>query len=122
MFLKALEITPDHIPSIYHLGLMQHKNNELKEALNSFSSVLNAIGDDRLVYESRGLVFYDMKNYNAAIADFNKTIEIEATYADNYYHRGLCYIEIQLLKDAIEDFNQAIALGSKNPGIYSGIG
>lgn len=64
MFLKALEITPDHIPSIYHLGLMQHKNNELKEALNSFSSVLNAIGDDRLVYESRGLVYYDMKNYN----------------------------------------------------------
>jgi tetratricopeptide (TPR) repeat protein len=26
MFEKALDISPDHVPSIYHLGLMQHKN------------------------------------------------------------------------------------------------
>ena len=57
MFEKALEISPDHVPSIFHLGLMQHKNGELRDALNSFSSVLNSIGEDRLVYESRGLVY-----------------------------------------------------------------
>jgi len=37
MFEKALEITPDHVPSIYHLGLMLHKNGELNEALESFT-------------------------------------------------------------------------------------
>lgn len=57
MFEKALDITPNHIPSLYHLGLMQHKNRELKEALNSFTDVLEKIGDDRLVFESRGLVY-----------------------------------------------------------------
>jgi hypothetical protein len=29
MFRKALEVSSDHIPSLYHLGLMQHKNNKL---------------------------------------------------------------------------------------------
>lgn len=75
MFEKALDISPDHVPSIYHLGLMQHKNGNLTDALNSFTSVLNAIGPDRLVYESRGLVYMDMKNYQQAIEDFNKAIE-----------------------------------------------
>lgn len=29
MFKRALEVSPDHIPSLYHLGLMQHKNDKL---------------------------------------------------------------------------------------------
>lgn len=71
MFEKALQITPDHVPSIYHLGLMQHKNRNLNEALESFTMVIKAIGDDRLVYESRGLVYQEMKNHDMAILDFN---------------------------------------------------
>ncbi len=38
--------------------------------------MLNAIGEDRLVYESRGLVYQDMKNYKRAIQDFDKAAEI----------------------------------------------
>lgn len=57
MFEKALEISPDHIPSLYHLGLMQHRNGELKESLNSFTNVILSIGDDRLV-----LIFIKGKN------------------------------------------------------------
>ena len=56
-FKEALVIQEDHVPSIYHLGLMQHKNGDLTDALESFTGVLKAIGNDRLVYESRGLVY-----------------------------------------------------------------
>ena len=62
----------DHIPSLYHLGLMEHRSNKLTNSLESLTKVLNAIGEDRLVYESRGLVYQDMKNYNKAIADFDR--------------------------------------------------
>lgn len=33
MFKEALKVYPKHIPAIYHLGLMQHKNDKLAEAL-----------------------------------------------------------------------------------------
>jgi tetratricopeptide (TPR) repeat protein len=33
MFKKALEVSNDHIPSLYHLGLMEHKSNKLTAAL-----------------------------------------------------------------------------------------
>lgn len=94
MFEKALDIAPDHVPSIYHLGLMQHRKGDLSDSLNSFSSVLNAIGKDRLVYESRGLVYMDMKNYQMAIEDFDQAIAQEPTFAETYYYRGLARIEI----------------------------
>ena len=72
MFKKALEVSNDHIPSLYHLGLMEHKSGKLTAALESLTKVLNAIGDDRLVYESRGLVYQDIKNFKKAIQDFDK--------------------------------------------------
>jgi tetratricopeptide (TPR) repeat protein len=93
MFKKALEITRDHIPSIFHLGIMQHRNGNLTEALVSFSNVLDAFGDDRIVYESRGLVYQENKNNEGAIDDFNKAIELDPEYAETYYYRGLSRIE-----------------------------
>ena len=50
MFKKALDVSNDHIPSLYHLGLMEHRSGKLTNALESLTKVLNAIGDDRLVY------------------------------------------------------------------------
>lgn len=50
MFKRALEVSRDHIPSLYHLGLMEHKSGKLTAALESLTKVLTAIGEDRLVY------------------------------------------------------------------------
>ena len=36
---------------------MQHRNGDLNDALASFTEILGSIGEDRLVYESRGLVY-----------------------------------------------------------------
>lgn len=44
MFQKALDVSNDHIPSLYHLGLMQHRSGKLTHALESLTKVLNAIG------------------------------------------------------------------------------
>ena len=76
---------------------MQHKNGEFKEALHSFSEVLKEVGEDRLVYESRGLVYQDMKNHDFAIKDFNTSIKIEPNYSLVYYYRGLSRIELRKL-------------------------
>lgn len=101
---------------------MQHKNGDLTEALESFTGVLKAIGNDRLVYESRGLVYQEMKNHEYAIQDFDAAIELEPGYPEIYYYKGLSRIEEKRLSDAIDNFNKALELGSNNPGIFSGIG
>ncbi len=94
MFKKALEVSNDHIPSLYHLGLMEHKSGKLPAALESLTKVLSAIGDDRLVYESRGIVYQDIKNHKKAIEDFDKAAEIDPIYAETYYLRGMSKVEL----------------------------
>lgn len=106
---------------------MEHRSGKLTNALESLTKVLNAIGEDRLVYESRGLVYQDMKNYKKAIADFDKAAEIEPNYAETFYLRGVSKVELGKFgegsyQDAINDFLHALELGSKNAGIYKGIG
>lgn len=105
---KALSIDPSHLPSIFHLGLMQHKLRELTDALESFSQVIlfNQDNEERLAYESRGLIYMDMKNYVKAIEDFDKASNLEPDYASVYYFRGLSKIERRLYHDAIEDFQK----------------
>ena len=46
-----------------------------------------------MVYESRGLVYQEMKQHNAAIDDFNSAIKLEPAYPENYYYRGLSKIQ-----------------------------
>ena len=80
-----------------------------------------------MVYESRGIVYQDIKNHKKAIEDFDKAAEIEPTYAETFFLRGISKVELGKLEegsyqDAIEDFLYAEELGSKNPGIFKGMG
>ena len=68
-----------------------------------------------------------MKNYKKAIADFDKAAEIEPNYAETYFLRGVSKVELGKFsegtyQDAIDDFLYAVELGSKNAGIFKGIG
>ena len=84
--------------------------------------MINSESEERLAYESRGLVYMDMKNFVKAIEDFDRAIELEPDYAETYYFRGLSKIERQMYHRAIEDFHKAQNLNSKNPGIFNGLG
>ena len=107
---------------------MQHKLGELSSALESFSTVINTNKDnenkqERISYESRGLVYFDMKGYLNALEDFNRAIELHRDYPECYYYRGLTKNHLKLYAEAIDDFNEALSLNSENKGgIHNGLG
>lgn len=127
-FKWAMQIDPGHIPSIFHYGLMQHKLGELPSALESFSIVIESkkskeTMQERISYESRGLVYFDMKNYTKALEDFDRAVELHKDYPECYYFRGLTKNHLGLYAEAIDDFNEALALNSENKGgIHNGLG
>ena len=63
-----------HIPSLYHLGLMHHAQKEYSDAVAAFDRVAEKEPEDRLVYESRGLVYQDMQNHAKAVDDFTMAV------------------------------------------------
>jgi tetratricopeptide (TPR) repeat protein len=118
MFKKALEINPDYIQSLYHLGLMYHANGQPFEAKRCFERVLS-MRSDRRAYESKGLVNQDLLYYDLAVEDFSAAIRLAPKYPLNYFHRGRSLLWLGRYKEAISDFNEAFALGCEDAKIYN---
>jgi uncharacterized RDD family membrane protein YckC len=56
--------------------------------------------------------------YDRAIQDYTRAIEIESENGEAYYKRGNAYAHKEEYKKAIQDYNKAIALDPKNAEIY----
>ena len=65
------------------------------------------------IYNNRGLVYKDLRQFDNAMADFSKAIELQP---DNsiYANRGDIYIAINEYEKAVEEYSIAISKDSKN--------
>ena len=69
-------------------------------------------------YES-GLRNYNKVDYEAAVRDFSKAIELNPEYATAYNNRGFAYMKLSKYNEAIIDFDKAIELNSKYATAYN---
>ena len=71
-------------------------------------------------YLLRGHSKYEREDYQGAIAEYNKAIEINPNHADAYYFRGLAK-RSRLVEDyrgAIADFNKSIEIDPNHADAY----
>jgi len=70
-------------------------------------------------YYSRGLTYYEMREYDKAISDFNKAIELKPDYAEAYRDLGKAYVAIGDTAKATEAFETAISLFEEQGNSYA---
>ena len=61
---------------------------------------------------------YNKKDYQGAIADLDKVIELNPKYFDAYNNRGVVKGKLKQHKKAIADFDKAIKLNPKDAQAY----
>jgi tetratricopeptide (TPR) repeat protein len=77
------------------------------------------IKEDAETYYNRGIVYEKKGQYDKAISDFTKAIEINPGHADAYYTRGVVYYYKKDYEKALDDFYKAQNLGlNVPPGIF----
>jgi Flp pilus assembly protein TadD len=61
-------------------------------------------------YSNRGVAAYERGDYDAAIEDLTKAIELDGEDPDNYVNRGTAYARTGELDQALADYTAAIEL------------
>ncbi|MBM4432468.1 MAG: tetratricopeptide repeat protein [Chloroflexi bacterium] len=67
---------------------------------------------------NRGCELLDEGEYDEAIDEFTKAIELDPAYADAYSNRGWAYAITEQYDRAIADYNRAIELDPQNASVY----
>lgn len=75
-----------------------------------------------IILNNRGNAYYYKGQYDRAIEDYNKAIELNPNYTYAYYNRGLAYYQKVQYDLAIENYNKAIYLDPNDAHAYNNRG
>ena len=88
------------------------------EAISALNTAIEKFERHAQAYERRGHVNFILKNYEDALYDYSKSIDICASIPEPYIGRGKILIKNNKHKEAIKDFEQAIKMSIPLQPIY----
>ena len=68
-----------------------------------------------LAYYNRGVAKFNLEDYQGAIADYTKSLEINPQYASAFVNRGISRELVNDLEGACRDWRKAVDLGNERP-------
>jgi tetratricopeptide (TPR) repeat protein len=115
---KVIELKPSagayrDLGMVYRdIGESEKAKEAFEKAIEMYSTTIEEGTYTRMyrIYYSRGLTYYEMREYDEAISDFNKTIELKSDYANAYRDLGKAYVAIGDTANATEAFETAVRL------------
>ena len=117
-FTKLLELNPNHKGAYLNRGLI-YSGLENDRAIEDFSKCIDLYLDEidfegaSFVYIVRGVTYRNIGNYQEALKDMNKSIELNPNSAFGYSNRGDTYYELEDFEKATKDWEKVIEIKSK---------
>ena len=84
---------PKNVSALHHLGTIREKmgGDRLSLALENFNEVLEQDPSYAPSYNGRGLVWDRFFNFEEAINDFSRAIELDKMNAVYWHNRACCF-------------------------------
>jgi tetratricopeptide (TPR) repeat protein len=123
-FDRAVQIKPYNEGLYYNRGRTYYSLSKLRECIADCTTELemNPL-QINLIYSTyivRGMA-YAIDNYEKAISDFTKAIELNHNSDEAYLHRGLCHFDKKDNVRAIQDFQTAFELNRSSAPALTGL-
>ncbi|MEB3342486.1 tetratricopeptide repeat protein [Okeania sp.] len=115
--MAAISIGNNSLTSVNYSS--KNKLNGKKNNLDR--SILKLTENDRIQFNNcyqRGLTKYEAQDYQSALREFDRAIEINPAHIDAYICRGNVKDKLEDYQGAIVDYNQAIQIDSTNSKAY----
>ena len=120
-FSKPLLITGSIIVIILGAAAFQ-RNKVWADEYTLWNDVAQKSPNKARVYSNRGVALLNLKRYDEAINDFNKTLSLNKNFKNAYFNRGSVYYYKKEYDKAIADFSKTISLDSTYAFAYNNLG
>jgi len=118
-YTKSLSLSTKSFDTYLDRGITYSRMGQNELALQDYNHAYILDSNNQRLLESRGfLLLNGIKNYPAAIADFNRLIAIEPANVDYNKNRGLAELNSGKVKDALDDFNRVVNVHPKDGECY----
>ena len=107
------------------IALANNQNSTEADYLNAIkllSVALPDTTDKKVIYYNRAVCYLNTTQFELAVFDFSKLIEIESNKAFNYSCRAFAKARTNDKKGAIADYEKALELEPDNPITYNNMG
>ena len=135
---QILAERPEHILNSFLLGQVAMGKNNVSQAIAHFSQFLSRADaegssskDESLhflrmyiakAHNNIGRAFAKQKNFDMAIAHYNKALEINPDFANTYYNLGNVFLRRGELEEAIKHYTKALDLAPDLPEAHLNMG
>lgn len=136
---EIIEQNPDSAEAYFNRGVEYYSRDDLLNAYNDFTVAIELNPDyaeaycfrascyerkaelnNNLLEKTEGVSeIEDNENYDKAISDLNKSIEINPDYESAYFSRGCFYLKAERLYESIGDFTKVIEYQPDNYHAYN---
>lgn len=127
---RAVQLGTSH-PTAYHRkARIQHTREQFRLSIDNYSRALELIesSDDEdttfllgeVLYD-RGLAHFAVENFDRAVDDLSRFVELSGASVEALYWRGQAYLELDRYQLAVSDFSKAMELAPDEEfvkGIY----
>ena len=100
-----------------NLGLAYYISGKLDSALYEFNKAIKLEKIDSY-YNNRGMAENGLKDFNNALSDFRRALELNPDFYDAYINSGIARINLNDYEGAISDFDSAIKLNPTSGMAY----
>lgn len=88
---QAVKVAPDYPDAFYIRATVHRDNGKLKDALLDLDEAIKLSKYNEKYFNTRGTLYFQLRDGNMAVADFSKAIAEKPDYAMAYYNRAMTY-------------------------------
>ncbi len=115
-FREALKIKSTHLKSYEFKGMAEMELGKYADAIETYTRLLQSPKGKKNhnAYLQRANAFAKLQNFQAAVNDYNKLLQLQPGNSTAYLRRGGIYFQLQQYDAALLDINKALEDNPKN--------
>ena len=120
-FKRAIDLSPNYAPAHHWYSIYQAHMGRHEEAIHEAYLAQRLDPLSLLMNQTAGLVLCVARQYDRAIDELRKVIEMDANYAAAHGTLGLAYARKGMCERSIEEFEKVASLAGGHPGVATSV-